>query len=128
MVVHVSSESGCGCGVISMVQSLLRNAAVQRVCKSGHMGGGLVNQSGMGMLVGAGVLVPSVVRRAVSSEVKRSEAEWGVNFGTRCVWRSAGVSAVSVRRKACGDGLCMECMIGANSAAIAATPRPHQQE
>eukprot|EP00961_Rhodomonas_salina_P152829 2056924-Rhodomonas_salina.1 len=54
--------------------TLHRNAAVRSVSRSGRIGGGVVNQEGMGMHAGGGVLVPSVARSAVRSEVKRSDA------------------------------------------------------
>ena len=107
-VVHVSSEHGGRSGMMSVVLSLLRwawvmrlraecrwnepgaaiwarrrKAAVRSAWMSGRMGGGLVNQGGMGMHVGAGVLVPSVARRAVCREVKRSDEAWGAKSGAR---------------------------------------------
>eukprot|EP00961_Rhodomonas_salina_P093517 1258341-Rhodomonas_salina.2 len=99
MVVQVRAVGGCECGVISVVPSLLRcarvrvlraecrwympgaaictrrkNAAVRKVSRSGRIGGGWMNQDGMGMHAGGGVLVPSVARSAVRSEAKRLDA------------------------------------------------------
>eukprot|EP00961_Rhodomonas_salina_P237315 3207769-Rhodomonas_salina.1 len=51
-----------------------RNAAVRSVSSSGRIGGGVVNQEGMGMHAGGCVLVQSVARSAVRSEAKSSDA------------------------------------------------------
>eukprot|EP00961_Rhodomonas_salina_P143707 1934044-Rhodomonas_salina.2 len=152
MVVHVSSEHGGGSGMMTVVLSLLRwvlvmelsaecrwneqgaaiwarsrNAAVRRAWTSGRMGCGWVNQCSTGMHAGAGVLVPSVARRAVHKDVNRSDEAWGANSGARWVWRVkqfqaiiTGVSAASARRNARGEGLCKEQVIGASSATRAA--------